>query len=239
MRIVCISDTHSLHTGMDALPKGDLLIHAGDVTNVGRENEVRDFIEWFNGIEGFKRKIFIAGNHDLSFENEPTWLNRYLYKPIMDEHNTIYLEDESFELIDPEFSRPIKFYGSPWQPEFFNWAFNLPRNSEVLKEKWDNIPNDTDILITHGPPHGIRDFVVDRGGTQAVGCELLRERVDELNLLMHVFGHIHGAYGVAYIKNTVYVNPCICTEQYRPINRPLVFDLTENEGIFNITVVED
>jgi hypothetical protein len=149
------------------------------------------------------------------------------------------LEDGSIEIVSDEFSRPIKIYGSPWQPEFYNWAFNLPRNGEVLKEKWDEIPNDTDILITHGPPHGIRDFVVDRSGASQVGCELLRERVDELKPLMHIFGHIHGAYGVAYIKETVFINACICTERYDPINKPLVFDLKEEDGIFTVTYIDD
>ena len=79
MRIVCISDTHSLHEGMlYNIPNGDILIHAGDCTNVGRQNEVREFIEWFQNIEGFTYKIFIAGNHDFAFEREPTWLNLYL-----------------------------------------------------------------------------------------------------------------------------------------------------------------
>jgi len=240
MRIVCISDTHSLHNGMThTLPEGDVLIHAGDCTNVGRENDVRGFIEWFKGIDGFKYKIFIAGNHDFAFEQEPAWLNSYIDPNILLEHNVTYLEDGSIEIISNEFSRPIKIYGSPWQPEFFNWAFNLPRNGIVLKEKWDEIPNDTDILITHGPPHGIRDFVDDRAGTLQVGCELLRERVDVIKPLMHIFGHIHGAYGVAYIKDTVFVNASTCTERYQPIHKPLVFDLKEENGIFTVTYIDD
>lgn len=221
------------------LPKGDILLHAGDCTNVGRESEVSGFVDWFKNIEGFKYKIFIAGNHDFAFEQEPLWLNSYIEPNRLLEKNVTYLEDGSIEIVSDEFSRPIKIYGSPWQPEFYNWAFNLPRNGVVLKEKWDEIPIDTDILITHGPPHGIRDFVVDRLGTLQVGCELLRERVDEVKPLMHIFGHIHGAYGVAYIKESVFVNACICTERYEPINKPLVFDLKEEDGIFTVTYIDD
>jgi predicted phosphohydrolase len=221
------------------LPEGDILIHAGDCTNVGRESDVSGFIDWFKNIQGFKYKIFIAGNHDLCFENEPSWLNHYINPDSLIESNITYLEDESIEIIDEEFSRPIKIYGSPWQPEFFNWAFNLPRNGEVLKSRWDDIPNDTDILITHGPPHGIRDFVVDRSGTLQVGCELLRERVNTLKPLLHAFGHIHGAYGAAYISETVFVNASICNERYEPINKPLVFDLIESDGVFMINFIED
>lgn len=240
MRIVCISDTHSLHNGMpNDLPKGDILIHAGDCTNVGRESDVSGFIDWFKNIDGFKYKIFIAGNHDFAFEQEPTWLNSYIEPNRLLEHNVTYLEDGSIDIVLEEFSRPIKIYGSPWQPEFYNWAFNLPRNGDVLKEKWDEIPDNTDILITHGPPHGIRDFVMDRSGSLQVGCELLRERVDEINPLIHIFGHIHGAYGVAYIKDTVFVNASTCNERYEPINKPLVFDLKEEDGIFTVTYIDD
>ena len=245
MRIVVISDTHSLHDQMtynveDFInPNGlNVLLHAGDCTNVGRESDVRDFINWFKNIQGFKHKIFIAGNHDLAFENEPKWLYQYIKPDLLIESNVTYLEDESIEIISEEFSRPIKIYGSPWQPEIFNWAFNLPRNGEVLKSRWGDIPNDTDILITHGPPHGIRDFIVDRSGTLQVGCELLRERVNTLKLLLHVFGHIHGAYGAAYIDETGFVNASICDERYEPINKPLVFDVNEVDGVFIVNFVE-
>jgi len=237
MRIVCISDTHSLHNGMlYNIPQGDILIHSGDCTNVGRQNDVRDFINWFQNIQGFTHKIFIAGNHDFAFQRKPTWLNLYIDPSILTENNVTYLEDGELEIISSEFSRPIKIYGSPWQPEFFDWAFNLPRNGEVLKEKWDSIPNNTDILITHGPPHGIRDFTPNN---LQVGCELLRERVEVLKPLLHVFGHIHGAYGVAMIGDTVFANASTCTERYRPINKPLVFDLIENDGIFTINYIDE
>ncbi len=237
MRIVCISDTHSLHKGMlYDLPQGDILIHSGDCTNIGQQNDVRDFIDWFQKIEGFVYKIFIAGNHDFAFETEPRWLNLYMDPLILSEHNVTYLEDSGFEIISSEFSRPIKIYGSPWQPEFFDWAFNLPRMGDVLKSKWDDIPNDTNILITHGPPHGIRDFTPTN---LQVGCELLRNRVFEIKPSLHVFGHIHGAYGAVEMNDTVFANASTCNERYQPINKPLVFDLTETDGVFNIEFVQD
>ena len=237
MRIVCISDTHSLHNGMlYNIPEGDILIHSGDCTNVGKEVDVRDFVNWFQNIPGFNYKIFIAGNHDFAFEREPTWLNLYIDTDVLLEHNVTYLEDTGIEIVSSEFSRPIKIYGSPWQPEFFDWAFNLPRNGDALKSRWDDIPNDTDILITHGPPHGIRDFTPSN---LQVGCELLRERVDVLKPLLHVFGHIHGAYGLVEINGTVFANASTCTERYQPINKPLVFDLTENDGIFTINYIDE
>jgi Icc-related predicted phosphoesterase len=239
MRIVLISDTHSLHEQMlHRIPKGDVLIHAGDCTNVGREKEVGDFINWYQNLE-FDTKIFIAGNHDISFENKPNWLNTYLYEENLHQSNVTYLRDDSITIDFPEFSKPIKIYGSPWQPEFYNWAFNLPRDGEELKKKWEQIPNDTDILITHGPAFGMLDYVMDKYGQRNVGCELLKERIDVLKPLMHVFGHIHYSYGTEKINDTLFVNASICTEQYNPINEPIVVDLTEVDGKFVVTVVKE
>ena len=116
MRIILISDTHSLHEQMlHRIPKGDVLIHAGDCTNVGREKEVGDFINWYQNLE-FDTKIFIAGNHDISFEGRPNWLNTYLYEENLHQSNVSYLKDSFLTIDSPEFSRPIKIYGSPWQP---------------------------------------------------------------------------------------------------------------------------
>jgi Icc-related predicted phosphoesterase len=243
IRIICISDTHSLHSKIKIEnyinPKvSNILIHAGDCTNVGREKEVGDFINWYQNLE-FDTKIFIAGNHDISFENKPNWLNTYLYEENLHQSNVTYLRDDSITIDFPEFSRPIKIYGSPWQPEFYNWAFNLPRDGEELKKKWEQIPNDTDILITHGPAFGMLDYVMDKYGQRNVGCELLKERIDVLKPLMHVFGHIHYSYGTEKINDTLFVNASICTEQYNPINEPIVVDLTEVDGKFVVTVVQE
>ena len=152
MRIVCISDTHSLHEKMlnyNSLPEGDVLIHAGDCTNVGRKHEVGDFVNWYKNIKGFKKKIFIAGNHDMTFEVKENWYEDYMNEENLSQSDVIYLLDSEFILEDPEFSRPIKFYGSPWQPEFYNWGFNLPRLGNELESKWKNIPNDTEIGRAH------------------------------------------------------------------------------------------
>jgi len=246
MRIVCISDTHGLHKIMEnfsPLPKGDILIHAGDCTNVGKQKEVEEFVYWFQNIEGFDTKIFIAGNHDFAFEkrNQPHhkgdfhWYDHLMNEENLSQSNVAYLEDSEFVIEYPEFSRPIKFYGSPWQPEFYNWAFNLPRQGKELEEKWNAIPDDTDILITHGPPNGCRDHVPTN---LQVGCELLRFRVEQINPLINVFGHIHHAYGAAYIKDTLFVNASICTERYTPTNKPIVIDVTEIDGKLIATYVE-
>ena len=247
MKIVCISDTHSLHKIMDdinPLPTGDVLIHAGDCTNVGKQNEVEDFVYWFQNLKGFDTKIFIAGNHDFAFEkvNQPyhrgdyDWFRNLMSSENLSQSDVVYLEDSEFVIESPEFSRPIKFYGSPWQPEFYNWAFNLPRNGKDLEEKWSLIPKDTDILITHGPPHSVRDFTPQN---LQVGCELLMFHVEHIKPLIHVFGHIHHAYGAAYVKDTVFVNASVCNERYVPSNKPIVIELKEYDGEIVATYVEE
>lgn len=205
MRIVCISDTHTYHRKIQ-LPDGDVLIHAGDSTSRGYTHELEALDKWF-GTLPHKHKILIAGNHDFAFE-----VDKFARNLIT---NATYLEDEEL-VIDG-----IKFWGSPWQPRFFNWAFNLDRGSP-LKAKWDLIPQDTNVLITHGPPFGILDLTA-RG--EPVGCEALRPKVFSLPVLkLHVFGHIHESYGVNEQGGTKFVNASICTLGYKPTNAPIVID---------------
>jgi len=249
MRIVCISDTHSLqHNMLHELPKGDVLIHAGDISNKGEERDVTEFIHWFQNIEGFDTKIFIAGNHDFCFErvNQPhhkgdyDWLHNLMAPENLAQSDVTYLEDNFMTIEDPEFSRPIKFYGSPWQPYFHDWAFNLPRLGEEMEKKWLMIPDDTDVLITHGPPNGILDLVNNwRQPFQNVGCELLRFHVERVKPSLNVFGHIHEGYGVKQVDGTLFVNASICNPVYNPINKPIIVDLTEIDGQIIATYVED
>jgi Icc-related predicted phosphoesterase len=200
------------------IPGGDVLILAGDVlaNRSGNPdidaafqlNEMRELDELCSALE-FKHVLLIAGNHDWVFER---------YK---DAHrvlkNIIYLED-SGTVIDG-----VNFWGSPHQPWFFDWAFNLPRNGAELAHYWSLIPDDTDVLITHGPPYGILDLPFGKG--EPAGCELLLKRVQEVNPLVHVFGHIHGSYGQKQIGKTLFVNACLCNEAYDPVNPPQVIDI--------------
>jgi predicted phosphodiesterase len=229
------------------LPKGDVLIHAGDISNRGGEKDVTEFIHWFQNIEGFDTKIFISGNHDHCFEqvNKPhhkrdyDWLRNLMSPENLDQSDVVYLEDSELTIEYPEFSRPIKFYGSPWQPEFYNWAFNLPRLGTELQEKWNMIPENTDILITHGPPNGYGDLVNNwRQPNTHVGCECLINRIGEINPLVNVFGHIHEGYGVYDNGKTTFVNASICTPNYNPTNKPIVIDIHEYDGEIVATYVE-
>lgn len=136
--------------------------------------------------------------------------------------NLVYLEDESWNYYDIDTDQSLLVYGSPWQPEFYNWAFNLPREGPELWAKWDQIPNDTDILITHGPPHGHLDAP---GGRHIhVGCELLRDRVEALRPKIHVFGHIHGGAGYYFNGHTHFINASVLDERYTYANLPLTFE---------------
>lgn len=209
-RIVCLSDTHNCNEEIN-VPDGDILIHAGDATIRGTIDEIVFFNKWFANLP-HRYKIFVAGNHDWLFETN----NRFA-RTLLDD-SIIYLQD-SFCIIDG-----IKFYGSPYQPRFFDWAFNLMRGAE-LAEKWKLIPNDTDVLITHGPPFGILDEVPRKYWIENTGCEELRKKVEEICPKAHIFGHIHCGYGSTEKFGVKFFNASNCDESYEPTNQPIVFDL--------------
>ena len=215
MKITLISDTHNKHKLItDDLPGGDLLIHAGDISSMGYEHEIREFCKWYNSLDNYTNKVFIAGNHDWGFQN-----NTEKVKEILDFYENItYLQDDS-RLLSEDM---VNVYGSPWQPEFYNWAFNLPRQGVELKERWDSIPSNTDILITHGPAYGYVDKVIGR--TENLGCELLAERIKELKPKIHVCGHIHTGYGYTFDGDTHYINASVLNESYVYHNKPLTIE---------------
>lgn len=206
MRVVCISDTHNqLHKL--AVPPGDLLIHAGDLTSHGSLREIGRADRALAALP-HRHKVIIAGNHDWGFVREPA-AARALIK------SAIYLEDEAAVI------EGLRLYGSPWQPWFFDWAFNYPRGAS-LKPVWDRIPESTDLLITHGPPQGHGDQTA-RG--ESVGCPDLTAAIRRLRPRLHVFGHIHEGYGVTQEGATTCINASSCTLSYQPINAPIVIDL--------------
>jgi predicted phosphodiesterase len=224
MKLTIISDTHTKHRYCENdLPGGDLLIHAGDFMNSGYNPiEAMEFFKWFDEIDNYDFKVLIAGNHDRWMEDKTEEA-----KGILTGYKTIeYLEDDWMIVGDSDPHDPnvktAKIYGSPWQPEFYNWAFNLQRNGEELKSKWDMIHEDTDILITHGPPYGYLD--IPGGQSIRVGCEMLRHRVDEIKPKIHVFGHIHGSYGHYYNGHTHFFNASVLDERYSYSHLPWNID---------------
>lgn len=211
MQLVCISDTHNKHAQVK-VPDGDVLIHAGDFTMRGRGPEIAEFNRWL-GTLPHPHKIVIAGNHDLMFESDLLHARALLT-------NAVYLQDASHTIDD------VKFYGSPWTPQFGNWAFM--RERAQLEPVWSNIPADTDVLITHGPPHGVRDKCPNMFNPRnlvSVGCEALAARVAEVRPRVHVFGHIHEGYGVVRDDDTTSINAAICTARYQPTNTPVCIKL--------------
>lgn len=220
MRITLISDTHTKHWELDGqLPGGDLLIHAGDIMNSGRNaNDISDFCKWFNGLEQYDHKVFIAGNHDRMFEDYPEKAME-----IVNSYKWIdYLQDDWIQVGND--TSMVKLYGSPWQPEFYSWAFNLPKGGPGLMSKWEAIPSDTDILITHGPPQDHLDVSGPPYNDPHLGCALLRVKVDEQPPKIHVFGHIHGGYGYKFSNGTHFFNASVLNEEYDQINKPITFD---------------
>lgn len=187
MRIVCVSDTHGWHRDV-AVPDGDLLVHAGDLTRKGELDTLDDLDRWLGALP-HRHKVVICGNHDFCFQEQPRAARSRIT-------NAVYLEDTSVTL------GGVTVYGSPWQPWFGGWAFNLPRGPE-LAAVWAKIPDRTDILVTHGPPAGILDRTF-RG--DEVGCADLLARVLEVRPRLHVFGHIHEAAGRADIDGVTFVN---------------------------------
>lgn len=197
MRLVLISDTHGYHDRLE-VPEGDVLVHAGDLSKHGRLTELAEFDAWLGKLP-HTHKIVIAGNHDFAFERDPKSARHWM-------RHCTYLQDSGVTIDG------VTFWGSPWQPWFFDWAFNLPRGKDLAKV-WAKIPTGTDVLITHGPPAGIRD---KNTGGEAVGCVDLLERVQAVRPRLHVFGHIHESAGVEEIDGTTFVNAACMNRLARP-----------------------
>ncbi|VDI17020.1 Hypothetical predicted protein [Mytilus galloprovincialis] len=235
LRFVCLSDTHSkLHVDDMSkfyVPPGDILLHAGDFTMKGRPLEIERFNEALGKLP-HKKKIVIAGNHELSFDDSLFTeancfgesigtVERYLKTKGLKSvrgllTNAIYLQDSMVTVCG------INIYGSPWQPRFCDWAFNVIRGEEIL-QKWNWIPENVDILITHGPPVGHGD--VTKAGIN-VGCvELLNTVQKRVKPKYHLFGHIHEGYGLTTDGETMFINASSCTKGYKLCNPPIIFDV--------------
>lgn len=208
MKIVAISDTHTQHRKLK-LPDADMIIHAGDISSRGLPQEVLDFYDWFSGLN-YTYKIFIAGNHDFYFEDQS-------FETIREEipEGIIYLNDSGVEI------EGLKIWGSPVQPWFYDWAFNRKRGEDI-KQHWNLIPKDTDILITHGPAFGVLDKTI-RG--TSVGCEDLRKSIDMIKPKVFICGHIHEAYGVEEVSGTKFVNASVLNVDYQLVNEPILIEI--------------
>lgn len=200
MRLVIVSDTHGLHNKL-SLPNGDVLIHCGDITAHGTRKEAFNFLDWFSK-QRYRHKIFIAGNHDYCLDPDKTSI------PVTKEEisnvssGITYLNHETV-VIDN-----VKFYGHPYTPYYQNMAFN----SRNLYHEQTKIPSDVDILITHGPPKGILDLSLY---LEHLGSESLYHKVKSITPKLHVFGHIHEAYGRESRDQILFVNAAVHTGLWR------------------------
>jgi len=220
LSIVAISDTHGMHASMEhAVPDGDLLIHAGDFCGRGRAAEVRDFAAWM-GAMPHRHKLVTPGNHDRPVENDPS-----TFRKVFAEQGIRLLINESVWIEE------FRFFGSPYTPTFFDWHFMRDRGPAIRAE-WEKIPDDADVVITHGPAYGHGDLAPPWKGEppRHVGCLELLNRLRAVRPRLHVFGHIHDGYGITIsdeIPGTTFVNASVCTEAYLPSNRPHRFLLGE------------
>jgi len=206
MKIVAFSDTHSLHQKVE-IPDGDLLIFAGDMSICKTVQDVTGFNEFLKTLP-HRYKIVVGGNHDHLLAYSPEIGHELL-------QNAIYLQDSAVRI------EGIKIYGAPWQPTFNTKAcsaFTLPRG-KAIRKKWDLIPADIDILITHSPPCGI----MDEDGGVSHGCSDLLERVQQIQPKLHIFGHIHNHNGIQNIGKTTFIN-CNVKAKNGIVRPALAFD---------------
>lgn len=189
MIILHISDTHGRHAELINLPNADIIIHSGDFTMAGTEQEATDFLNWFCDLP-YSHKIFIAGNHDDCF-----------YDATISglDSNCYYLCNSSVVI------KGVRFYGVP-----LFMQDSLSNNQGIL---YDNIPDDTDVLITHAPPFGI----LDMADKIHFGSEDLLIKISDISPMLHLFGHIHDSFGIRHQHNTKFSNGSILDMTYNKI----------------------
>lgn len=206
MRIVVIGDTHGKHLELPEL-HGDVLIHCGDFCDGFQINQedVEKIDQWFGELD-FPEIIVIGGNHDFVAQQKHR-SNETVFR------NATYLVDESYHY------QGVNFFGTPWLPALNGWAYYLP--DDKRKEKWELIPADTDILISHTPPFGILDK--PKSGN-SVGCKHLRKRTEAVSPDVHCFGHVHASYGVYHSEHTTYYNASVVNADLDVRNPPFEFD---------------
>lgn len=208
VRIVAVADTHLHESESYEIPEGDIFIHAGDMCRFGHFTELRIAAKWITSLP-HAFKIVISGNHDWPFVHANAEA-RELFKDVT------YLQDSATEIAG------LRVYGSPWQPRFFDWAFNLDRG-KALADVWKKIPAKTDVLITHGPPQGYGDLTYS--GDRA-GCLDLLRRIQQVRPRLHLFGHIHDDGGAWKVGPSHCVN--VTTSECR--RAPTVIDIKPMTG---------
>lgn len=203
-RIVALGDSHGQHKRIK-MPPGDILVHCGDFSNHGDQQNLLNFNQWLGELD-YPIKLVTPGNHD-GFTQRDLLLSKALFT------NATLLIDESIEV------KGYKFYFSPWTPEFLNWSWMKPRDQ--MNQVWDKVPEDIDVLVTHGPPKDILDVVPRPSGFHA-GCEKLYEQVtSRIRPAIHIFGHLHGGHGYHRHGETDYYNVSCLDDNYNMYPNPV------------------
>jgi Icc-related predicted phosphoesterase len=221
MKLVFISDTHGYLRERD-IPEGDVLVHCGDACSSGQRFEFINFCEQMEKIaKRFRLTLYTPGNHDRFVEVEQRDARREFDSNFDNFPLMQMLIHESFEF------EGIKFFGSPYTPEFYNWAFMYPRDKG--KEIWANVPDDTDVLFTHGMPHGVLDRVgrlIGKDEDEHVGCVDLRKRIAEIKPKVFAGGHLHLEGGQQIEQDgTVFINAAICDDSYTPSRKAIEIEI--------------
>lgn len=222
MKIACLADQHGYLP--EDIPEADVLVIAGDIcpaTDHSHEFQLdwlqNKFVPWADDLSKVIEDIVvIAGNHDWAFEVLGR-VGEFLQRDV---DGLTYLQGFGLELEDhDDESKSVKIYGTPYTPAFCNWAFNSSR--EALRRHTAAIPDDADVVITHGPPQDILDLPGPPHEPQHCGCAYLAQRIQEIKPQAHIFGHIHGARGIKEINGTQYVNASYVDESYAPWKDPI------------------
>lgn len=235
MKLVVISDTHNKHSEFGPLPDGDVLIHCGDYSVFGKYEETKNFFDWFSS-QKHTHKIVIPGNHEVAIcprlnkmynrEKDTTLAKEKIQEfKRVNELISSFISDNFHFLIDESVTIDnVKFYGTPWcggeRYVMGKWGF-FQYNNIIRRQLFDNIPSDTDILISHSPPYGILDVYRQTN----LGCNELLTRVKQIKPILHLFGHIHDAYGRMFSEYTEYYNCSNLDEEYKLSNEITVIDL--------------
>ncbi len=209
--IAVISDTHNLHDDI-IMPKADILVHCGDATMNGTENELFAFLDWFDK-QDYEHKVYVPGNHDKVVEPFPNIIKQGTPA------NTHILIEDFVEILG------LKIYGVPYVPLGPNWAYTYSRQDVgKANQIWNKIPTGLDILITHGPPMGIKDWAYG----QHFGCPILRKAIAKTKPKYHLFGHIHEDQREIQdpeMTDTIFVNAALLDEQYTLTKEPFLLEI--------------
>ncbi len=204
MKLVAVADTHRAFEKLK-VPDGDVFIQAGDIDVYNVSDAIR-YNKWLGRLP-HKHKLIVGGNHD-------QWLaeNTMDYKRSVLSNGT-YLENSGVEIDG------VKFWGSPITPTFNDWFFMADRGESIARY-WDLVPEDTDVIITHGPPKNILDAAPRGCWFDYVGCEDLLKKIKRIKPKIHFFGHIHFSAGIEEKHGVKFCNVSVMDEKYQVVNKP-------------------